>query len=102
MYLEKIHIKNYKAIDELEINLKPGVNLLIGDNGAGKTSVLEGIAVALGGMFVNVAGVITKNILKDDVRMIVRPMGDSSTAIEYCEPSLAGCTLHVTEEQSFT
>lgn len=49
MYLEKIHIENYKAIEKLDVDLKPGVNLIIGDNGAGKTSVLEGIAVALGG-----------------------------------------------------
>lgn len=102
MYLEKIHIQNYKAIEELNIDLKPGVNLLIGDNGAGKTSVLEGIAVALGGLFVNVAGVSTKNIVKEDVRMNIKPMGDSSTTIEYCEPVLAGCTLHVTDEQNFT
>lgn len=47
MYLEKIHMQNYKAIEDLNITFKPGVNLLIGDNGAGKTSVLEGIAVAL-------------------------------------------------------
>ena len=102
MHLEKIHIENYKAIEKLDIDLKPGVNLLIGDNGAGKTSVLEGMAVALGGLFVNVAGVSTKNIVKDDVRMSIKPMGDSSTTIEYCEPVLAGCTLHITEEQGFT
>ena len=102
MYLEKIHIENYKAIEKLDIDLKPGINLLIGDNGAGKTSVLEGIAVALGGLFVNVAGVSTKNIVKDDVRMNIKPMGDSSTTIEYYEPVLAGCSLHVTEEQDFT
>ena len=102
MYLEKIHIENYKAIGKLDIDLKPGVNLLIGDNGAGKTSVLEGIAVALGGLFVNVAGVSTKNIVKDDVRMSIKPIGDSSTAIEYYEPVLAGCTLHVTEKQHLT
>lgn len=102
MYLEKIHIQNYKAIEKIEINLKPGVNLLIGDNGAGKTSVLEGIAVALGGLFVNVAGVSTKNIVKDDVRMNIKPMGDSSTTIEYCEPVLTGCKLYVTEEQDFS
>ena len=52
MYLEN-HIQNYKAIQELNIDLKPGVNLLIGDNGAGKTSVLEGIAVALGGLLMS-------------------------------------------------
>ena len=59
MYLEKVHIQNYKVIEDLNITFKPGVNLLIGDYGAGKTSVLEGIAVALGGMFVNVTGVKT-------------------------------------------
>ena len=101
MYLEKVHLQNYKAIEELDIDLKPGVNLLIGDNGAGKTSVLEGIAVALGGMFVNVAGVSTRNIIKDDVRMVIKPIGDSSTAIKYFEPALAGCMLHVTDEQDF-
>ena len=85
MYLKKIHIENYKAIEKLDIELKPGVNLLIGDNGAGKTSILEAIAVALGGMFVNVAGVSTKNIVKEDVRFIVKPLGDSSTSIEYCD-----------------
>lgn len=101
MYLKKIHIKNYKAIKELDIELKPGVNLLIGDNGAGKTSVLEGIAVALGGMFVNVAGVSTKNIIKEDVRFIIKPLGDSSTSIEYCEPVSAGCELYISDSQEF-
>jgi recombinational DNA repair ATPase RecF len=48
MYLEKVNLKNYKAVEEIEFNLKPGINLLIGDNGTEKTSVLEGIAIALG------------------------------------------------------
>lgn len=102
MYLKKIHIKNYKAIEDINIELQPGVNLLIGDNGAGKTSVLEGIAVALGGIFVNVVGVTAKNIVKDDVRMKIKPLGDSSTSIEFCEPVSTGCTLYVTEDQSFS
>ena len=102
MYLEKIHIRNYKVIEKIDIDLKPGVNLLIGDNGAGKTSVLEGIAVALGGLFVNVAGVSTKNIVKDDVRLKIKPLGDSSTAIEYFEPVSTGCTLRVSDSQNFT
>ncbi len=102
MHLEKVHIKNYKAIEDLDIDLKPGVNLLIGDNGAGKTSILEGIAVALGGMFVNVAGVSARNIVKEDVRLKIKPLGDSSTTIEYFEPVLAGCTLFISDNQSFT
>ncbi len=35
MYLEKIHIKNYKVIEELEIDLKPGVT-------GGKESIKSG------------------------------------------------------------
>lgn len=31
--------------------------------------------------------------------MVIKPIGDSSTAIKYFEPALAGCMLHVTDEQ---
>lgn len=102
MYLEKVHLKNYKAIEKLEMDLKPGINLLIGDNGVGKTTVLEGIAVALGGLFVNVTGVSTKNIVKEDVRMIVNPVGDSSTALTYCEPISVGCSLKNCDGDDFS
>lgn len=102
MYLEKISLKNYKSIKELEINLNPGINLLIGDNGAGKTSVLEGIAVVLGGLFVNVEGVSTKNIVKEDVRMLIDTAGDSSTTVTYCEPVFVGCNLKTSDEKVFS
>lgn len=101
VYLEKVNIKNYKAIEEINIDLKPGINLLIGDNGAGKTSVLEGIAVALSGLFVNVSGVSTKNFVKEDVRMIVDPLGDASTSVTYCEPISVGCSLKVCTGKDF-
>ena len=102
MYLEKVNLKNYKAIEEIELRLKPGINLLIGDNGSGKTSVLEGMAIALSGLFVNVTGVNTKNFVKDDVRMIVKPLGDASTSVTYCEPVLAGCSLRTCDGNGFT
>ena len=102
MYLEKVNIKNYKAIEEIELDLKHGINLLIGDNGTGKTSVLEGIAVALGGLFVNVAGVSTKNIVKEDVRMMVDPLGDASTSVTYYEPISAGCSLKICDGNNYT
>lgn len=102
MYLEKVNLKNYKAIEEIELNLKPGINLLIGDNGTGKTSVLEGIAIALGGLFVNVEGVSTKNFAKEDIRVIINPLGDASTSIIYCDPISVGCSLKTCDGNSFT
>lgn len=101
VYLEKVYIMNYKAIDKIYIDLQPGINLLIGDNGAGKTSVLEGIAVALSGLFVNVAGVSTRNFVKEDVRMIINSLGDASTSVTYCEPILAGCSLKIYNGKDF-
>ena len=102
MYLEKVHLKNYKAVKDLEIDFKSGINLLIGDNGAGKTSVLEGIATGLGGLFVNIAGVSTKNIVKEDVRVEIEPVGDSSTLVVYGEPVLAGCSLRIGDGELFS
>lgn len=93
MYLEKISLKNYKAIKDLEIDFQPRMNLLVGDNGSGKTSVLDGIAVALSGLFVNVEGVRVKNIAKEDVHIVVSTAGDNSKTVSYCEPVLAGCRL---------
>lgn len=102
MYLEKVRLKNYKVIEELELSLNPGMNLLIGDNGSGKTSVLEGIAAALGGLFVSVEGVSVKNIAKEDVRFILDPLGDASTSVTYCEPIAAGCCLKSCDGTNFT
>lgn len=95
MYLEEVSFLNYKAVKELRIELTPGINLLVGDNGAGKTSVLDGIASALGAFFINVEGVSTKNIAKEDVHVDVHTVGDNSKMISYCEPVSVGCTLKV-------
>lgn len=101
MYLKSVTLNNFKAVEKIDIDLKPGINLLIGDNGTGKTSLLEGVAVALSGLFVNVPGVNTKNIMKDDVRIQIKNVGDSSTSMIYCEPIIAGCSLRTCDGNDF-
>ena len=80
MYIEKVAIKNFKAVDDMEIEFRPGVNLLIGDNGVGKTSILEAITVGLGGFLTGISGVPSKNIQPDDVRIQLTEMGHASSA----------------------
>ena len=41
MNLTYIKAQNYRCYRNLEINFKPGINLLIGDNASGKTTILE-------------------------------------------------------------
>ena len=42
MHLELLRLENLRNIAELELELGPGLNLFVGANGAGKTSILEG------------------------------------------------------------
>ena len=46
--LESIRIRNFRAIDRLELRPHPQVTVLHGDNAHGKTSVLSAIAAGLG------------------------------------------------------
>ena len=50
MRLERVIIENYRAIERLELPLDPQLTVLHGDNGHGKTSVLNAIAVGLSGI----------------------------------------------------
>lgn len=48
MKLKQVTIENFRAIERLELTLDPRLTVLHGDNGHGKTSVLNAIAVGLG------------------------------------------------------
>ncbi len=48
MRIDRLELRNFKKFATFELNLHPQFTLLIGDNGAGKTSVLDALAVALG------------------------------------------------------
>lgn len=41
--LKKIYIKNFKSIQELEIDCNDGFNIIIGENNIGKTTIFEAL-----------------------------------------------------------
>ncbi len=52
MYLQHLHLINYRNYRNQEINLNRGINILLGANGQGKTNLLESIYyLATGGNF---------------------------------------------------
>lgn len=67
MILKKLHITNFKMFEEIKLEFKPGFNLLLGDNGVGKTTVLEAATVAVSGFLAGMEDVATRNIYKKDV-----------------------------------
>ena len=46
--LESLHVKNLALIDEQEVNFSPGMNILTGETGAGKSIIIGSINLALG------------------------------------------------------
>jgi len=48
MNLSKIIIQNFRSIKSLEITLQPGLNVFVGRNNTGKTSILQAIRHAVG------------------------------------------------------
>ncbi|MFW5656980.1 MAG: DNA replication/repair protein RecF [Bacteroidota bacterium] len=43
MYLEKLHIINFKSHQEADLSFSPKINCLVGNNGVGKTNLLDAI-----------------------------------------------------------
>ena len=47
--LQQLHIENYALIDRLVLEFGPGVNLLTGETGSGKSIVVDALGLLLGG-----------------------------------------------------
>ena len=43
MRLDRLSIINFKNIESEEISLTAGINCFVGDNGAGKTNILDAV-----------------------------------------------------------
>ncbi|MEP7126458.1 MAG: AAA family ATPase, partial [Byssovorax sp.] len=69
MKIHRLKLQNFHGFEALDLALEPSLTLLIGENGAGKTAVLEGLAVALGGLFLDLPGATGRSIDAEDVRV---------------------------------
>lgn len=71
--IRRATIRNFRCIDELQVDLEPGTTYLVGENNAGKTSVLLALWSALG----------TRRPLDYDLRRDVqdRPAGEASVDV---------------------
>ncbi|MBP9191544.1 MAG: AAA family ATPase, partial [Ignavibacteria bacterium] len=63
--IERLYIKNYLIIKEAEIELDRGLNILTGETGAGKSIILDALALILG------ERADYSKIKKDEDRLIV-------------------------------
>ena len=56
MQIDQLTIKNFNGFEHREFKFNSHFNLLVGDNAAGKTSVLDALAVSVGSWFLGIRG----------------------------------------------
>lgn len=90
MRIDRVEISNFHGIEKVSFNLHPGVTVLLGNNAAGKSAVLDSLAVLAGSYFLGVDGINSLAIKKSDARQERRIQTDGSTELSYYLP----CALH--------
>ena len=97
MYIKKIHIQNYKGIKELTREFDSGVTIIIGNNGAGKTSLLSALNVALESVFSFSAEILGKGswdiIPQGDIHTTSVTTGDITESMKYHIPVVIDCDI---------
>ena len=88
MYFERTEIQNFKGIEKMNLEFSSGVNLLIGNNGVGKTTVLEALALSIQTYFSRINDIAKKSIKKDDVHFTSNLVGDASQHRVYSNPTV--------------
>ena len=67
MFIKSADIYNYRGIEKLNVEFREGINLLIGDNGTGKTSLLNALAMILQEPLKFITGLQINQFGSDDV-----------------------------------
>ena len=95
MHFKRTEIKNFKSIEKMSLNFSSGVNLLIGDNGVGKTTVLEALALSVQTYFSRMNDITKKGITQKDVRFTSSLVGDASQHRMYYTPTTIKSTVEL-------
>jgi predicted ATP-binding protein involved in virulence len=73
MRIDRLEITNFKKFSDYTIDLHPQFTLLVGDNGTGKTTILDALAIAAGVWLVNSPDTTLnnsrRNILTSEIRV---------------------------------
>ncbi|MCL2124493.1 MAG: AAA family ATPase [Oscillospiraceae bacterium] len=92
MRIHELYLKNFRGFADREFKFHERLTLIVGENGSGKTSLLEGLCVALGGWlygFDYLESQDKRNFIKADRRKIV---GTINNALLEQIPVSVGCT----------
>ena len=92
MRIDQLTVLNFRRFEENSFALHPRFTLLVGDNGAGKTALLEALLVGVGAYLLGIdnSPVPAPSIRRDCVRLETRQGGEFST-FERVIPCVVRC-----------
>jgi recombinational DNA repair ATPase RecF len=70
MRIDRLTLKNFRCYEDVHFVFSPEFNHIVGENGAGKTALLNGLAVAMGSWFLGIRGYHARNIKDSDIRKV--------------------------------
>lgn len=73
VFVERVTIRNFKGIGELEIKLQPGSSLLVGRNNAGKSRILRALQIAVGGAEVERDDLTVGSMDSAEIDVVIAP-----------------------------
>ena len=70
MFIEKIYVKNYKLLQDVTIPLNEDINIFVGENDSGKSTILEVLGIISSGKLQGYAfeRQIKANFFNDNIR----------------------------------
>ncbi|WP_208458256.1 AAA family ATPase [Burkholderia stabilis] len=69
MKLQRLHLRNFRCFDDLTLDFGKRLTVIIGDNGAGKTALLDAIAIGFGRYLTKLPEVTGRATSAADIRI---------------------------------
>ncbi len=76
MRIDQLEVRNFKGFEHKIINFSPQFNVLSGNNGSGKTAILDALAVGMGALLLGFGGLSARAIKENEVRMVYKTSSD--------------------------
>ncbi len=83
MRLERLSVHNFRCFNELTIDFDPSMTVITAENGAGKTAILEAIAIGFGRLLMRLPGVSGRLSQLTDIRLSHHEKRETFMAIEW-------------------
>jgi predicted ATP-binding protein involved in virulence len=69
MRIVGLRLENFKGFQERDLSFHPQFNLVVGENGTGKTSLLDALSIAAASWFLGISGAESRHIRPEEVRL---------------------------------